>query len=294
MMEIIDAVEAYQQYLLVEKGLSRQTVVSYIEDLKQFFQFLPDRKYVEDLLPEDLNEFVRRESVVGHSVSTVMRRLSSIRGFFIFLKKEKYYNDEIPEVKTMKKQERLPNCLSIEEVEDLLNTPDIRRPEGLRDRAMLETMYASGLRVSELLALERSRVNFKKAIITIFGKGAKERKVPLGDFAIEYIQKYVDEVRSNNPGSDSKYLFLNRYGEPLSRQYFFKQIKKYAAEAGIISPVSPHTLRHSFATHLLENGAQLRAVQEMLGHSNIATTQIYTHISTKRILSAYDLYMKRK
>ncbi len=294
MMEIIDAVEAYQQYLLVEKGLSRQTVVSYIEDLKQFFQFLPDRKYVEDLLPEDLNEFVRRESVVGHSVSTVMRRLSSIRGFFIFLKKEKYYNDEIPEVKTMKKQERLPNCLSIEEVEDLLNTPDIRRPEGLRDRAMLETMYASGLRVSELLALERSRVNFKKAIITIFGKGAKERKVPLGDFAIEYIQKYVDEVRSKNPGSDSKYLFLNRYGEPLSRQYFFKQIKKYAAEAGIISPVSPHTLRHSFATHLLENGAQLRAVQEMLGHSNIATTQIYTHISTKRILSAYDLYMKRK
>ena len=294
MMEIIDAVEAYQQYLLVEKGLSRQTVVSYIEDLKQFFQFLPDRKYVEDLLPEDLNEFVRRESVVGHSVSTVMRRLSSIRGFFIFLKKEKYYNDEIPEVKTMKKQERLPNCLSIEEVEDLLNTPDIRRPEGLRDRAMLETMYASGLRVSELLALERSRVNFKKAIITIFGKGAKERKVPLGDFAIEYIQKYVDEVRSKNPGSDSKYLFLNRYGEPLSRQYFFKQIKKYAAEAGIVSPVSPHTLRHSFATHLLENGAQLRAVQEMLGHSNIATTQIYTHISTKRILSAYDLYMKRK
>ncbi len=294
MMEIIDAVEAYQQYLLVEKGLSRQTVVSYIEDLKQFFQFLPDRKYVEDLLPEDLNEFVRRESVVGHSVSTVMRRLSSIRGFFIFLKKEKYYNDEIPEVKTMKKQERLPNCLSIEEVEDLLNTPDIRRPEGLRDRAMLETMYASGLRVSELLALERSRVNFKKAIITIFGKGAKERKVPLGDFAIEYIQKYVDEVRSKNPGSDSKYLFLNRYGEPLSRQYFFKQIKKYAAEAGIISPVSPHTLRHSFATHLLENGAQLRAVQEMLGHSNIATTQIYTHISTKRILSAYDLYMKHK
>ena len=293
-MEIIDAVEAYQQYLLVEKGLSRQTVVSYIEDLKQFFQFLPDRKYVEDLLPEDLNEFVRRESVVGHSVSTVMRRLSSIRGFFIFLKKEKYYNDEIPEVKTMKKQERLPNCLSIEEVEDLLNTPDIRRPEGLRERAMLETMYASGLRVSELLALERSRVNFKKAIITIFGKGAKERKVPLGDFAIEYIQKYVDEVRSKNPGRDSKYLFLNRYGEPLSRQYFFKQIKKYAAEAGIISPVSPHTLRHSFATHLLENGAQLRAVQEMLGHSNIATTQIYTHISTKRILSAYDLYMKRK
>jgi integrase/recombinase XerD len=159
---------------------------------------------------------------------------------------------------------------------------------------MLETMYASGLRVSELLALEKGRINFKKAIITVFGKGAKERKVPLGDFAIEYIQKYDKEVRKLNPGKDSKYLFLNRYGEPLSRQYFFKQIKKYALEAGIETPISPHTLRHCFATHLLENGAQLRAVQEMLGHANIATTQIYTHISTKRILSAYDLYMKGK
>lgn len=294
MMEIIDAVDLYHQYLLVEKGLSKQTVTSYIEDLKQFFTFLPDRKYVEDLVPEDLNEFVRQESAVGHTVSTAMRRLSSIRGFFVFLKKEGYYTKEVPEVQSMKKPEHLPNCLSIEEVEDLLNAPDIRRPEGLRDRAMLETMYASGLRVSELLALERSNVNFKKAIITVFGKGAKERKVPLGDFAIEYIQKYVDEVRCKNPGSDSKYLFLNRYGEPLSRQYFFKQIKKYSAEAGILTSVSPHTLRHSFATHLLENGAQLRAVQEMLGHANIATTQIYTHISTKRILSAYDLYMKRK
>ncbi len=294
MMEIIDAVDLYQQYLLVEKGLSRQTVSSYVEDLKMFFQFLPDRKYVEDMVPEDLNEFMRKETSQGHTVSTALRRLSSIKGFFVFLKKEGYYKDEIPEVKTMKKQQILPNCLSVEEVEDLLNSPDIRRPEGLRDRAMLETMYASGLRVSELLSLERGRVNFKKAIITIFGKGAKERKVPLGDFAIEYIQKYVDEVRCKNPGSDSKYLFLNRYGEPLSRQYFFKQIKKYALEAGITSPVSPHTLRHSFATHLLENGAQLRAVQEMLGHANIATTQIYTHISTKRILSAYDLYMKRK
>ena len=294
MMEIIDAVDLYQQYLLVEKGLSRQTVSSYIEDLKMFFEFLPNRQYVEDMVPEDLNEFIRKETSQGHTVSTALRRLSSIKGFFVFLKKEGYYKDEIPEVKTMKKQQILPNCLSVEEVEDLLNAPDIRRPEGLRDRAMLETMYASGLRVSELLSLERGRVNFKKAIITIFGKGAKERKVPLGDFAIEYIQKYVDEVRCKNPGADSKYLFLNRYGEPLSRQYFFMQIKKYALEAGITSPVSPHTLRHSFATHLLENGAQLRAVQEMLGHANIATTQIYTHISTKRILSAYDLYMKRK
>ena len=159
---------------------------------------------------------------------------------------------------------------------------------------LLETMYASGLRVSELLALERSRVNLDKNVVTIFGKGAKERKVPLGDFAIDYIIQYINEVRNKNPGRKSKYLFLNRYGKPLSRQYFFKQIKKYALEAGIETDISPHTLRHCFATHLLENGTQLRAVQAMLGHENIATTQIYTHISTKRVLSAYDLYMNKK
>ena len=294
MTEISDAIELFQQYLFVEKGLSKQTVISYTEDLKQFFLFLNDRKYVEELQGEDLYEFVKQQLAIGRTASTVMRRLSSVRNFFLFLKRDGLYKGEIPEVEAPKKAEHLPNCLSIEEVEDLLNAPDINKPEGLRDRAMLETMYASGLRVSELLMLERGRVNLKKAIITVYGKGSKERKVPLGDFAIEYIQKYIDEVRYKNPGKDTKYLFLNRYGKPISRQFFFKQIKKYALEAGIDTPISPHTLRHCFATHLLENGAQLRAVQEMLGHANIATTQIYTHISTKRILSAYDLYMKRK
>ena len=159
---------------------------------------------------------------------------------------------------------------------------------------MIETMYASGLRVSELLALEKGKVDLKHGVITVFGKGAKERKIPVGDFAIEYIKQYLEGPRKKNPGSGTKYLFLNRYGKPLSRQYFFKQIKKYALESGIETNISPHTLRHCFATHLLENGAQLRAVQEMLGHTNIATTQIYTHISTKRIISAYDLYMKGK
>ena len=292
-MDISDAIELYQQYLLVEKGLSLQTISSYKNDLKKFFEFFENKKYVEDLLSEDLNEFLRHELTDPDlTVSTALRRLSSTRGFFIFLKKEGYFKGEIPDIETPKKPEHLPNCLTVEEVEDLLNTPNIEKPDGLRDRAMLETMYASGLRVSELLTLEKGRINFKKAIITVFGKGAKERKVPLGDFAIEYIQKYDREVRKLNPGKDSKYLFLNRYGEPLSRQYFFKQIKKYALEAGIETPISPHTLRHCFATHMLEGGAQLRAVQEMLGHTNIATTQIYTHVSTKRILSVYDLHMK--
>ena len=294
-MDISDAIELFQQHLYVEKGLSKQTVSSYTNDLKKYFQYFKDKKTVEDLMVNDLEEYLQYiQAVEGRSVSTVCRKISSIRNFLLFLKREGYYEDEVPDMEFPSKTERLPNCLTVEEVERLLNTPNIEKPDGLRDRAMLETMYASGLRVSELLMLERGRVNLTKAIVTVFGKGAKERKVPLGDYAIEYVKKYIQEVRYKNPGSDSKYLFLNRYGKPLSRQYFFKQIRKYALEAGIETPISPHTLRHCFATHLLENGAQLRAVQEMLGHANIATTQIYTHISTDRIRGAYDLYMKRK
>ena len=294
-MDISDAIELFQQHLYVEKGLSKQTVSSYTNDLKKYFQYFKDKKTVEDLMVSDLEEYLQYiQAVEGRSVSTVCRKISSIRNFLLFLKREGYYEDEVPDMEFPSKTERLPNCLTVEEVERLLNTPNIEKPDGLRDRAMLETMYASGLRVSEFLMLERGRVNLTKAIVTVFGKGAKERKVPLGDYAIEYVKKYIQEVRYKNLGSDSKYLFLNRYGKPLSRQYFFKQIRKYALEAGIETPISPHTLRHCFATHLLENGAQLRAVQEMLGHANIATTQIYTHISTDRIRGAYDLYMKRK
>ena len=294
MMLISDAIELFKQYLLVEKGLSKQTVTNYSEDLKQFFLFFNDRKYVEDLMGEDLMDFLRYELSRGNSVSTALRRLSSTKQFYLFLKKDGYFKEEIPDIETPKKPEHLPACLSEEEISDLLEMPDINKPEGLRDKAMLETMYASGLRVSELLMLERGKVDLKHGIITVFGKGAKERKVPVGDFAIEYIKKYIEEARCKNPGSGTKYLFLNRYGKPLSRVYFLKQVKKYALLAGIETNISPHTLRHCFATHLLENGANLITVQKILGHTNIATTQIYTHISTKRIISAYDLYMKKK
>lgn len=293
-MDISDALELYEQYIIAEKGLSLQTAKSYLEDLKQFFLFFNQRKQVEDLLGTDLLDFLRHEFSSGHSASTALRRLSSTRSFFLFLKKEGYFHDEIPEAETPKKPEHLPNCLSVEEVEALLDAPNMEKPEGVRDRAMLETMYATGLRVSELLSLERAKVNLKKGIVNVMGKGAKERKVPLGDYARDCIAQYLDEVRCKNVGHDSKYLFLNRYGQPLSRQFFFLQVKKYALEAGIETNISPHTLRHCFATHMLENGAQLVAVQRMLGHANLATTQIYTHISTKRILNAYDLYMRKK
>ena len=291
-MEIVDAIDLYQQYLLVEKGLSVQTVKSYLDDLKQFFILFPDYKETNDISGGDLKLFLADQISQGKSIPTALRRLSSTKGFLLFLKKDGYFYDEMPDIEPPKKPSRLPTCLSLEEVEMLLDAPDMSKPSGVRDKAMLELMYASGLRVSELISLKRKNLNLKKGIVIVFGKGAKERKVPVGEFAMEYVVKYINEVRGKNKYSGSEYLFLNMKGEPISRQYFFMQIRKYAEQVGIDKVISPHTLRHCFATHMLEGGAQLRAVQEMLGHTNIATTQIYTHISTKRILSVYDLLMK--
>ena len=298
-MEIIDAIDLYRQYLLVEKGLSTNTVASYEDDLNSFFAFYKsienEKKEVDDLLSSDLQSYLNHELSEGRHASTALRRLSSIRGFYAFLSKEGYYHGEMPDIDPPKMEQRLPNCLSVEEVDLLLDAPNMESPSGIRDKAMLELMYASGLRVSELVSLEKKNVNLQKGIVTIFGKGAKERKVPMGDFALEYVVKYINEVRDQFHGSKSKYLFLNRSGKPISRIYFFKQVKKYAEQVGIDpTTISPHTLRHCFATHMLEGGAQLRMVQEMLGHTNIATTQIYTHISTKRIMSAYDLFINKK
>lgn len=294
-MDKEQAKESFLQYLLVEKGLTPTTIQNYADDLHQFFLVLgPDIQDTSDLKGSHLLTFLREQSMRGLMTSTVIRRLSSTRNFYLFLQKEGLLQDAIPDIETPKLGEHLPVCLSMEEVELLLEAPDMSKASGIRDRAMLELMYASGLRVSELLSLERSMLNLENGIVRIFGKGRKERMIPIGDYAAEYVGQYMVEVRSKNPGKNTKYVFLNRQGKPLSRQYFFQQIKKYAQKVGINAEISPHTLRHCFATHLLENGAELRAVQEMLGHSNIATTQIYTHVSTQRILSAYDLYSKRK
>ena len=291
-MEIVDAIDLFHQYVLVEKGLSKQTWISYLEDLQAFFDYYQDKQTTDDLLETDLYEFLRYELSLGLTVSTALRRLSSTRGFYIFLKKEGLYTGNVPDIETPKKPKHLPNCLSEEEVDKLLDAPDLETPSGIRDKAMLETMYSSGLRVSELLQLEKGQVNLTKGVITVFGKGAKERKVPLSDYAIDYIKKYINEVRNKGEFKKSKYLFLSKKGEPLSRVYFFKQVRKYSELAGIETIVSPHTLRHSFATHLLNHGAQLRIVQGMLGHTNIATTQIYTHVSTEKLTEDYDKIMK--
>ena len=291
-MEIVDAIDLFHQYVLVEKGLSKQTWVSYLEDLQAFFNYFNNKKDTDDLLETDLYEFLKFELSLGKSVSTALRRLSSTRSFYVFLKKEGHYLGNIPEIETPKKPKHLPNCLSEEEIDKLLEVPDMTSPSGIRDRAMLETMYASGLRVSELLNLKRGQINLNKGIINVFGKGAKERKVPIAEYACDFIRKYINDVRNKSEYKNSEYLFLNKSGEPLSRIYFFKQVRKYAELAGIEMTLSPHTLRHSFATHLLNHGAQLRMVQGMLGHTNIATTQIYTHVSSEKLKSDYDKIMK--
>lgn len=294
-MEINESFDAFIQYLRVERGVSEITVKNYREDFKIFLLSFPDVKTTDDLNVDMLPEFVRRQDELARSSSTILRRYSLLRNYFSFLNEEDILHEEIPDVDKPKSSKRLPFVMSNEEVDELLEAPDISKDNGMRDRAMLELMYATGLRVSELLSLRFRNLNMQNGLITVYGKGNKQRSVPVSSFALEFLRKYIDGPRKRVKGSkDTDIIFLNRDGKALSRTYFFMQVKRYAEEKGIDSSVSPHTLRHCFATHLLENGASLRAVQEMLGHSNIATTQIYTEVSTKRIMSAYDLYASRK
>lgn len=292
-MELNDAVDLYFQYLRVERGVSNETIINYTYDLKQFFQAMHITN-TEDMLPSDITDFVSVQMKEGLQTATILRRISSTYNFYLFLEREHIIPFVVRKFDRPKKMQSLPKTLTVDEVEDLLNAPDLNKDEGFRDRTMFEVMYSSGLRVSELLSLKVNQVNIEKGTIDIIGKGNKQRKVPVGEYALDFLKKYIEEHRIHVKGKKSNYLFLNRYGNQLSRQYYFRQIKKYAKQAGIEEDISPHTLRHCFATHMLENGAELRALQEMLGHANLATTQIYTNVSTKRILDAYDLFTKRK
>ncbi len=293
-MEISKAEELYWQYLRVEKGVGPMTIKDYQEDLTLFFREFPDITDTSDLKIRYITDFMTIQSEAGLSAPTILRRLSATRNFFLFLSSEKIIDLDIPKLKGPKLPKKLPLVMTEEEVDDLLEAPNMSKKSGIRDRAMLEVMYSSGLRVSELVSLKLKQIDFENGIIIIIGKGNKQRSIPIGEFALEYLNRYIQEVRSKSRFRKSNYVFLNKSGEPISRVYFWKQIKAYAEKAGIDKDISPHTLRHCFATHLLENGADLRMVQEMLGHSNIATTQIYTHVSSKRIMSAYDKYGLRK
>ena len=294
-MEIRQALEEYFTYLLATKGLSEKSVNDYKEDLLIFLRDFPSRQTTEDLLETDLSDFAVKEGEKDRSSATIARRLSSLYNFYQFLYKRGIIGSAPERVERPKEEKSLPVILSFEEVERLLDAPDTSKESGMRDKAMLETMYATGLRVSELCALPLSSINVENRLIVVrHGKGNKQRTVPISPFALEWLETYIHDFRSKNKGKKRKEVFLNLRGTPISRNYFFMQVKKYAEEAGIEVSISPHTLRHCFATHLLENGAELRAVQEMLGHAHLSTTQIYTHVSTRRILEAYDRFSSRK
>ena len=291
-MKISEVKDQFYTFLIVERGDLDSTITTYEDDINQFELFV-DNKDISELKREDIEDFMRFLSAEGMKSATIIRRITTIRGFYLFLAREGLIKESLIGLRLPKGEKKLPNVLSFEEVEDLLDAPNIENDSELRDKAMLETMYASGLRVSELLSLQLGNINFNEGYLKIKGKGSKERIVPIGEFALDFINRYVTLVRPKYAKNRTKYLFLNRDGAPISRQYFWRQIKKYALKANIDSEISPHTLRHSFATHLLENGANLKEVQEMLGHTKIETTQIYTHVSTKRIISAYDKFMNR-
>ncbi|MEG0121994.1 site-specific tyrosine recombinase XerD [Enterococcus sp.] len=288
----------YLHYLTIERGLAENTKKSYQRDLLQYLAFLQQQQITDW---QEIDRFtvvsflqVLKES--GRSNATIARMITSLRRFHQFLRQERYTDhDSMQHIDSPKKQQKLPDTLSLSEVEQLLATPNTKETLGLRDRAILEVMYATGLRVSELINLKLYDVHLEMGLLQTLGKGDKERIVPLGDIAIKWVQRYLSEARPHltrkNP--DEAYLFVNNHGSRLSRQGIWKNLKTIVQKAGIYKTVTPHTLRHSFATHLLENGADLRTVQELLGHADISTTQIYTHITKKRMTDVYKQYFPR-
>ncbi|MGE5308430.1 MAG: site-specific tyrosine recombinase XerD [Deltaproteobacteria bacterium] len=292
-----DLITAFLDYLSVERGLSRNTIESYREDLEQFAAFCEDRKTssMGSLSRGDVTDFMFSQKEQGISPNSIARRLSCLRMFFRFLVRERIIkNDPTGLIDSPKLWKKVPDTLSFNEVEALLAQPSTRKPQGIRDRAILETLYATGMRVSEAAGLLKDNANLDVGFIRCVGKGNKERIVPLGRKAVESIERYLTAARPGFlNGKQSEFLFLSRLGKRLSRQSLWKLIKFYAKEARIKKPIKPHILRHSFATHLLEHGADLRSVQEMLGHANISTTQIYTHVNKDRLKSVHKMFHPR-
>jgi integrase/recombinase XerD len=291
-------IDLFLQMLAVEKGLSRNTLEAYSRDLNRLADFLARRKKIrwEESDTLDLRSYVvwlRDHKLSDRSVS---RHVVSMRQFYRFLEKESVIQaNPLPELFFRASARKLPRVLSHGDVEKLLRQPEDKNPIGARDQAMIELLYATGLRVSELVRLQPHQVNLDGDYLSVKGKGAKVRLVPFGSWAKQRLNHYLKMVRPKLlKGRSSPFLFVTRSAKPLSRQGFWKLIKSYALAAGIESRVTPHTLRHSFATHLLEGGADLRAVQSMLGHADISTTQIYTHVSPARLKEVHRKYHPRE
>jgi integrase/recombinase XerD len=290
-----DALRLFLEYLAVEKGLARNTILSYARDIRKFLGFIKAGKLAWNRVPEEtVVRFIHKESRAGLSARSLARLISALRSFFKFLLLSGFVKmDPSSQLTTPSTWRSLPKFLTVKEVEELLGAPDDKKPRGVRDRAMLEVLYGSGLRVSELASLRLAEVNLEDGFLVCRGKGGKERIVPLGRSACDAVKRYLAEVRPLVVSGEREELFLSRRGKPFSRQGLWKLIRQHAREAGLAAKISPHILRHSFATHLLERGADLRSVQLMLGHSQITTTQIYTHVSRERLRRVYDQFHPR-
>ena len=284
-------IQEFIDYLGHEKGLADNTLESYGRDLRQYIGFLSGGTTVslENASQSTIVAYLMSLRKQGKATATIARRLAALKAFYQFLVRENYLaSDPTDDLTSPKLERKLPKVLSVGEVERLLSRPDRTNPAGLRDKAMLELLYATGVRVSELVNLDVEDVDLDEGFVRCVGKGRKERVAPMGEIAIAALRAYLDGARGkmvSDPGE--KAVFVNHHGRRLTRQGFWKIVKKYAALAHIQKEITPHTLRHSFATHLLENGADIRAVQEMLGHADISTTQIYTHVTKERLKDVY-------
>lgn len=295
-MLLKDGLSEYRQYLIVEKGLSKNTIMAYLNDLNRFSDYLKDIHQInkiEDISKEHIRLYLKELSK-SNSAASITRKLVSLRMFFTFLMKEKIIdvnimsNFDLPKV-----DKKLPTVLSIQEMQEILDSIVIDDHLSSRNRCMLELMYATGLRVSELINLNVGSVNIYMGYIKVIGKGDKERIVPIGDIARKTLDEYLNYYREKFIKKESSLLFFNNHGNKLSREEFYIILKQVIKQTSINKNVSPHTIRHSFATHLLENGADLRSIQELLGHSDISTTTIYTHISNQKIRNEYQQFHPR-
>jgi integrase/recombinase XerD len=285
----------FLDYLTVEKGLAKNSLSAYRTDLRHFGHWLGDQKRELDSVQRiHIVRYFQTLRSAGISARSVARALAAIRGLFRFLVAERHLkHDPTENLENPKLWTNLPKALQPEEVEALLRAPDRSTPEGLRDAAMLELLYATGLRVSELIHVKVDDLVMDAGFLRTIGKGSKERIVPFGESARDAIVAYIENGRARFDKHADPHLFLSIRCRPMSRQAFWMKISKYARQAGITAPISPHVLRHSFATHLLENGADLRSVQLMLGHADISTTQIYTHVSRTRLQKMYEQFHPR-
>ena len=272
---------SFLNYLLVDKGLSNNTVKAYEADISSFFQWLDyeDLKY-KNLQEDHINQYISFLFQRKMRSSSVNRKISSIKSFYIFLVKRNFVkNSPLNDLVTPKQEKYLPESMSEAEVDKLLNSPDVSNKIENRDKAMIEMLYATGMRISELVNLKMTDVDMKRCVVKVFGKGSKERLVPFGETALDSLRSYLNEREQ----SSSKEIFLSNRGKKMTRVAFWQRVKIYLIRENLKNSISPHTLRHAFATHLLNRGADLRSVQLLLGHSDLSTTQIYTHIAKQRL-----------